>query len=81
MKLKENKVNMTNLHVHVLVKLGGEVSRHLTTAVIITVVFWDVIDVVKHHTVPVQVFHGLFKAHVKQHGTVKRLSTHLKAND
>lgn len=70
---------MGHLHVHVLVKLGGKVSRHLTTAVVITVVFWDVIDVVKHHTIPVQVFHSLFKAHVKQHGTVKRLSTRLKA--
>lgn len=67
-----------DLHVHVFIKLRSEVLRHLTTAVIVTVVFRDVIDVVKHHTVPVQVFHSLFKAHVKQHGTVKRLSARLK---
>lgn len=66
------------LHVHVFIKLRGEMSRHLTTAVIVTVVFRDVIDVVKHHTVPVQVFHSLFEAHVKQHGTVKRLGTRLE---
>lgn len=64
-----------HLHVHVLVELRGEVTRHLPTAVIIPVIFRDVIHIVKNHTVPAQVFHCLLKAHIKQHGSIKRLRT------
>jgi hypothetical protein len=38
-----------------------------------------VVHVVEHQTVPVQVLHGLFEAHVEQHGSVERLRSRLGA--
>lgn len=68
-------ISENHLQVHVLVKLCSKVTRHLPTAVIIPVIFRDMIDIMKNHTVPLQIFHSLLEAHVKQHGSVKRLST------
>lgn len=60
-------------HVGVLVELYCEVARHLSAAVVVSVVLHEVIDVVKDQAVPVQILHGLFVAHVKQHCSIERL--------
>lgn len=40
-------------HVHVFVKFGRKVSGHLAAAIIVAVVFWDVVNVVEDQAVPV----------------------------
>lgn len=67
----------SDLQVHVLVQFGCEVARHLTTAVVVTVILWDVVNIVEHQTVPVQILHGLQETHIKQHGSVEGLRPRL----
>lgn len=63
-----------NLHVHVFVQFGSKVARHLPAAVVVAVVFRDVVHVVEDQAVPAQVLHGLQEAHVEQHGSVEGLA-------
>lgn len=48
-------------------------SGHICAAIVVPVVLHEVVHIVEYHTVPVQVLHSLFEAHVKQHGSVKWL--------
>lgn len=65
-------------HVGVLVELDGKVARHVSAAVVVPVVLHQVVHVVEDQAVPVQVLHGLFEAHVEQHGSVERLRSRLR---
>ncbi len=60
-----------NLHVRVLVEFDRKVSWHFTTAIVIVVIFQNVVNVVKYYTIPVRVLHGLFETDIKQHGTIE----------
>lgn len=64
-------------NVHVLVQLCCKVTRHLSTAVIVPVVFRQMIHVMEDHAVPGVVLHGLFEAHVKEHRAIERLCASL----
>lgn len=67
-------------HVHVFVQFGSEVARHLTTAVVVSVVLWDVVHIMEDQAVPVQVLHGLQESHIKQHGSVEGLAPTLNTH-
>lgn len=64
---------MRHLHVHVFVQFGSKMAWHLTTAIEVSVILRDVVNIMEDQAVPVQVFHGLQESHVKQHGSVKGL--------
>lgn len=68
-------------HVHVLVQLCCKVTRHLSTAVIVPVVFRQMIHVMEDHAVPGVVLHGLFEAHVKEHRAIERLCASLHGTE
>lgn len=53
-------------------------ARHLPAAVVVAVVFRDVVHVVEDQAVPVQVLHGLQEAHVEEHGPVEGLAAALE---
>lgn len=65
-------------HVIVLVEFDRKVPGHVPAAIVVSVILHEVIHVVKDQTVPVQVFHGLLVAHVKQHCSVKWLRAPLE---
>lgn len=71
---------MTHSHVHVFVQSGGKVARHLTTAIVIPVILWNMVNIMEDQAVPVQVLHGLQESHVKQHGSVEGLAPALNAH-
>lgn len=52
-------------------------ARHLPAAVVVSVVFRDVVHVVEDHAVPVQVLHSLQEANIEEHGSVERVATAL----
>lgn len=70
----------THSHVHVFVQFGSKVARHLTTAVVVSIVLWDVVHIMEDQAVPVQVLHGLQESHIKQHGSVEGLAPTLKTH-
>lgn len=65
-------------HVIVLVELDRKVPGHVPAAIIVSVIFHEVVHVVEDQTVPVQVFHGLLESHVEQHGSIERLGACLE---
>lgn len=62
------------LHIHIFVQFGSKMARHLPAAVVVSVVFRDVVHVVEDHAVPVQVLYSLQEANVEEHGSVERLA-------
>lgn len=47
---------------------------HLPAAVVVAVVFRDVVHIMEDQAVPVQVLHGLQETHVEEHGSVEGLA-------
>lgn len=70
----------THSHVHVFVQSGGKVAWHLTTAIVIPVILWNMVNIMEDQAVPVQVLHGLQESHVKQHGSVEGLAPALNTH-
>lgn len=64
--------------VHVFVQFGCKVPGHLSTAIVVPVTLWYVINVMEDQTVPIQVLHGFLKTNVEKHGSVKGLGANLK---
>lgn len=71
---------MTHSHVHVFVQFGSKVAWHLTTAVVVSVILGDVVNIMEDQAVPVQVLHGLQESHIKQHGSVEGLAPTLNTH-
>lgn len=67
-------VQFLYLHIHIFVQFGSKMARHLPAAIVVSVVFRDVVHVVEDHAVPVQVLHGLQEANVEEHGSVEGLA-------
>lgn len=65
---------MTHSHVHVFIQLGSKMTGHLTTAIVIPVVLWDVVNIMENQAVPVQILHCLKESHIKQHCSVEGLA-------
>lgn len=63
--------------VHVFVQFGCKVPGHLSTAIVVPVTLWYVINVMEDQTVPIQVLHGFLKTNVEKHGSVKGLGANL----
>lgn len=72
--LQTSPLSTEDSHVHIFVQFGSKMARHLPAAVVVAVVFRDVVHIVEDQAVPAQVLHGLQEAHVEQHGSVEGLA-------